>query len=93
MNKYVSEIFLVSYCLLCYGLCVGMHTPRLCLGKRPLSTGITTTSVPTRAKHVDAEIPAFAGMTKFMEVVIFFVIVRRRSRRGNLLVPQTFSWS
>ena len=43
---------------------LGMHIPRLCLGKRAHSTGNTTTSVPTWVKHINAEIPASAGMTR-----------------------------
>ncbi len=43
---------------------LGMHIPRLCLGKRAHSTGNTTTSIPTWVKHINAEIPASAGMTR-----------------------------
>ena len=44
-------------------LCLGMHTPELCSGKRACSTVNAVLSVPVRIKHTDVEIPASTGMT------------------------------
>ena len=38
--------------------------PKLCLEKQARTTGNTKTSVPTHARHANAEIPASAGMTR-----------------------------
>ena len=62
-------------------LCVGMQIPELCSGKQACSTGNATASVPTWAKHANAEIPVCTGMTRF----IGFSVVQHKRSANNML--------